>query len=570
MVKRKMYLFGLFTALAVLTTACPKQDGAPDGKDASPKAAGGGANYYGWASDEATALMKASDAEVDDVKRTEQIRQIGKLAADDIVNIPLFAKPQILVVNTAKLDGNFDFNAGQAGFAHKLKGWSVKGSKQLVFGAEQWPECLNPITSCASASWLSYTAVLPTQAQLLTLDDDNNYAASPLVTEIPTLENKGLTADPFSVTFNLNPAAKWEDGTKITGEDVKFTWEAKLKTADVYTKTGYEDIEDVVTAGDKVTIKFKKPFAAWKDLFGGGSEVVLKKAAFPDGPNLQGKMATDLAGISGNAFKLESFDENQMVLSRNDKYWGPQAKVDKLVFRKIEKSNDEVEAFRTGEIHAFFPQPTTELVDKLKAIAGSKIQAKAGTVYEGLWFNLDAFPVNDRAVREALLYGIDRQAAIDAIIKPIDPAAAINTCSFSVKNLAGGKYCGDDFSTEFSPEKAIAALEKGGWKKNVDKDDPETITSWTKKGKTLVVRLATTAGNAGREQAQLIFQRQLSAIGIELRADNSLAGVLFQTRLPARDFTVGMFAQVATPDPTVTANFSKDAISGPSAVSSTG
>ena len=27
----------------------------------------------------------------------------------------------------------------------------------IILGAEQWPQCLNPITDCASASWYLYT-----------------------------------------------------------------------------------------------------------------------------------------------------------------------------------------------------------------------------------------------------------------------------------------------------------------------------------------------------------------------------------------------------------------------------
>ncbi|MGH2689249.1 MAG: hypothetical protein ACRDKW_10655, partial [Actinomycetota bacterium] len=75
----------------------------------------------------------------------------------------------------------------------------------LIFGAEQFPKCLNPVTSCYNASWLHYIALLPTLPQLLTLDNDNSYVASPLVQEVPTVENGGVTLNPFSVTYRLNP-----------------------------------------------------------------------------------------------------------------------------------------------------------------------------------------------------------------------------------------------------------------------------------------------------------------------------------------------------------------------------
>ena len=40
----------------------------------------------------------------------------------------------------------------------------IDGDGQIVIGAEQWPECLNPITECANSSWYVWTSafkVLP-------------------------------------------------------------------------------------------------------------------------------------------------------------------------------------------------------------------------------------------------------------------------------------------------------------------------------------------------------------------------------------------------------------------------
>lgn len=429
----------------------------------------------------------------------------------------------------------------------------VTGPKQesggtLIFGAEQWPECLNVITSCANASWLNYTAANPTIPGLLTLNAANDYVASPLVKRVPSVENGGVVQSPFSVTFDLDPNAVWEDGTKITGEDIKFTWQAYLKTPDALTTEGYDKITDITITGNKVKITFSSPYAPWKTLFG----FILESKTFNGDPNVTGKMQTSY-GFAGGPFKVDSFTDSEMVLSRNEKFWGKKAFLDKVIFRKIEDSTAEVTSFKTGEIDAFFPQPTVELIDQIKAIPGGEISVKGGTVFEGLWFNLDKEPVKNREVREALLYGLNRQAAITAIVKPIDPKAVVNQCLFSVPNLADGKYCPKDFPAKQDVARAKKALEDAGWVKGAD-------GIYAKGGKRLSIKFATTAGNKGREATQQILLAQAKEIGIELVTDNSPAGVLFQTRLPARDFVMAEFAQVATPDPTITANFAKDQI----------
>ena len=421
----------------------------------------------------------------------------------------------------------------------------------LVFAAEQYPKCLNFVTSCRSASWLHYTALLPTMARFLTADADNNYKATDLITKIPTLENGLVTESPFTVTYELNPKAKWDDNTPITGEDVKFTWQAILTSSKSVIKIGYDKIEDVTTEGNKVKIAFKEPYAPWRDLFN-MTHYILKADAFAGKPDVSDAMQTSI-GFAGGPFKLESFSESEMVLVRNDNYYGKKAFLDKVIFKKIESQTSELTTFKTGEIQGFFPQPTTELVEQVKAIPGGEIGVKPGTVYEGLWFNLDKFPVNDKAVRTALLYGLDRQKAIDTIVKPVDPKATVNHCLWNVPQNAGGKWCNKDFPTKPDTAKATKALEDGGWKKGSD-------GIYAKGGQRLVVPIATTAGNVGREQFQTILQAQAKEIGIEIKADNSDATTLFQTRLPARDFVVGMFAQVASPDPTVTTNLHKDLI----------
>jgi peptide/nickel transport system substrate-binding protein len=418
----------------------------------------------------------------------------------------------------------------------------------LVFAAEQYPLCLNPITQCYNASWLHYISTLEVLPQLLIYDEDNNYKPG-IVKEIPSLDNGGVTESPFTITYEIEEDAVWEDGTPITGNDVKFTLDAIMKSAkSIFSKgVGYDKITEIKIDSSnpkKFGIVLSEESATWKELFS-GSYYVLKAAAFGGDPEISEKMQTDLAGICGNAWCLESFSESELVLVRNEKYWKKKALLDKIVFKKIEEQPAEINSFKTGEIQAFYPQPTTELVEQIKAIPGGEINVKSGTVYEGLWFNLDKAPVNEKPVREALLLGLDRQKAIDTIVKPVQEDATVNHCTLNVPGNAGGKWCPKVMPTKPDVAAANKALDDAGWVKGAD-------GIRAKAGKRLTIPLATSAGNVGREQFQTILQAQAKELGIELTADNSPATTLFQTRLPARDFTVFMAAQVAPPDPSVT------------------
>ena len=70
--------------------------------------------------------------------------------------------------------------------------------------------------------------------RLVQWTNDVQQVASDLITEVPSLDNGGITQSPFSVTYHLNDKAIWDDGTPITCDDVNFTWLAILNTTGTY------------------------------------------------------------------------------------------------------------------------------------------------------------------------------------------------------------------------------------------------------------------------------------------------------------------------------------------------
>ncbi len=46
----------------------------------------------------------------------------------------------------------------------------------ITVGAEQWPECINPVTQCANSSWMIWTIITPTMAAPWKTTNDGTYA----------------------------------------------------------------------------------------------------------------------------------------------------------------------------------------------------------------------------------------------------------------------------------------------------------------------------------------------------------------------------------------------------------
>ena len=161
----------------------------------------------------------------------------------------------------------------------------------------------------------------------MVLDLNGNFVASPLLTEAPTLDNGGITQNPFTITYHLNPNANWADGSPITSADFDFTWRAIMNTTGAYTSVSYGTIEGIDASDPKtVVVRFTEIVPDWQDLFGGVAGGILERAAFPKfaddpKPNLKDEMQSSIP-FSGGPWILKSFSLAQAVLLRNEKYYG--------------------------------------------------------------------------------------------------------------------------------------------------------------------------------------------------------------------------------------------------------
>lgn len=425
----------------------------------------------------------------------------------------------------------------------------------LILGAEQWPECLNPITQCANSSWMHWAVVEHVLPKLLTFDEEGKFIPGPALEGEPVTAGKGTSTnpnDPFSVTYKIRKEAVWDDGTPITGADVEFTWKAKLATQGVVSKVGYDSISkiDQTDEGKTVKVTFTDTFADWQDLFGGNTDFVLKKAAFTS-EDISQNLLSEIP-FSGTMWKLTSFSAEQAEFVPNPKFWIEDMKplVDKVIFRPMADTDTELNAIRAGEVFVIYPQPSPGIKDTLSD-ATLKLQFGVSVSYEGLWFNQSSLKntdsvLKDKVVREALLFGTDRQAILDQVIHNISPEVQVLNCAGWVPTV--GNWCDqDDFAdVKYDAAKVASLLEGAGWAKGSD-------GIYAKGGKRLSFTFQTVAGNTRREAIQDLLIPRWKDIGIEAVKDNSDFDTLFQTRVPQMDTEVALYIQSASPDPSVTA-----------------
>ena len=429
----------------------------------------------------------------------------------------------------------------------------------IDLGAEQFPECLNPVTACANSSWMHWAVDQYVLPKLMTLTPDGEYVPSPLLDGEPELAGEGVddSGDPFSVTYTIREEAVWDDGSPITCADVEFTWQATLNTTGTLTTTGFDKIESIAEGEDpgSCVITFTEPFAAWADIMGSSSQYVLKADAFAS-DDIANDLNTEIP-FSGGPFILESFDAagGQATFVRNEAYWDDETRPLLDGFNMVAQADTDTElnALLAGEVAAIYPQPAPGIADTLGGGETVEFQFGAGTTYEGLWFTHASLldpetELADPAVREALLFAIDREEILAEVITPNFPETELLNCGGWVPTV--GEWCDqEDFADiSFDPARVDELLTGAGFEKGAD-------GFYARDGERLSFTWQTVAGNARREAIQALVIPALAELGIEAIPDNSDADTLFQVRLPQLQTEMALYAQVASPDPSVTTIF---------------
>ncbi len=411
-------------------------------------------------------------------------------------------------------------------------------SGTLRLAAQEELYCADWIASCAGLSWGSWTLGVQTLPQAFQVTAAGDYVPGPVLAGEPVLS----VGPPMTVTYQIAPAAVWNDGVPVTSADFAYTWNQIVTGKDIYDASGYNQISAIDTSDPaRAVATFSAPYAGWRDLFSGFSYIL--PSHILEGKDRHREMKDGYA-FSAGPWQLDGGKSGwrkgrSLTLVPNPKWWGQPASIAKVVFQFIPDSAAEAQALKTRQVLAGYPQPQTGLLDQMKA-AGLTTIVGFGNAYEGLWLNESAWPLDDPAVRRALLYASDRQVIVDQIVKPSVGDSRVLQ-SFIMPTFP--KLFVPAFA-EYPPSRSkVDALMTGaGWTRGKG-------GIWEKGGRRAELEALTTAGNKNRELTLQIWQSQLQAAGFALTPRYAGADVLFGKNVPKGQFTIALYTSVGTPDP---------------------
>jgi peptide/nickel transport system substrate-binding protein len=362
---------------------------------------------------------------------------------------------------------------------------------------------------------------------------------------------KLIKRSPLTIRFTYKNSAKWSDGKAVTGKDFRATWKVYTNpNNNVISRTGWEDIRRVSGTGKRVTVVFKKLYADWESLVSSGPY----PAHVIAGKDMNQMFQNDI-NVSSGPWKFSSWQKGvQITVVKNPRFnAGPRMRLDRLVFRYILDTNARFQALKGGEGQVMEPQPQLQIADFLKD-RKFVVDRKIGFAWEHIdvQFGAQGHPaLKQRYVRQAMITGMNRGQIAQALYGTIAPGLKpVNSHMYKPFESA---YRPNWASYQFSQRGVINRLKARGCTGGPNTPSANNNDIWTcpRVGK-LSFRFGTTTGNQLRALTFEIIQRQLKSVGIELVPRFQVAGTLFGTTLPSRDWDLMMFTWVGSPATPIT------------------
>jgi len=406
------------------------------------------------------------------------------------------------------------------------------GPKQggSIVWADYEPNTLNPyIVSEAVARPCAYLA----NRGLVMIDPDGDWFPM-MAAEIPTKENGGISEDGKTITWRLLPGLKWSDGTPLTSDDIKFTWEAVSHPESTATQTqGFYLIESVETP-DELTavVHYKEFYVGWISQFGLG---ILPRHGTGDPADMGTWEWNRTVNPTNGPFILKEWMAADHLTYVRNPYWHEEGKpyLDEILYPITVDLTTQRQMLMAGENdvhHWLWLEP--EWLEKLESQPNVTVEGGPAPYWTRIQFKLsergDPRPsppakphaiLGDVRVRKAIGLALNREEI---------------TAPWGEKLLLQSMFYRGDFKCdlppyEHDPEKAKALLEEAGW---IDQDNDGVREChgcmYAEEGTPLHLAISSYAG-WGMEDYESIMADQLKQVGIDLYVENYETTVFYGT-----------------------------------------
>lgn len=338
--------------------------------------------------------------------------------------------------------------------------------------------------------------------------DDRGNSVPMLAARVPTLANRGVSADGLTITYHLRPDARWSDGAPVTAHDVVWTWQAiENPNDDVVSRHGYDDVRSIGEPdAHTAVVHLKRPFAPFVNTFFAESDqpyAVLPAHILARYPDINRIPFNAKPTVSDGPFLFEQWQHGDRVtFVGNPAFFQGAPKLHRVEVNFIANDDTAVNLLRTHAVD-YIVQPSIQLYPLLRSIPQTRIAWVNPNGYEGMELNLSHEPISDPLVRRAIAAAIDK-------------AGMAAKLTFGQAHVATGDipdwmWAFDPAlrSVPFDPALSQRLLRQAGWIPG-----PDGIVR--KAGRPMQLLLAADNQSATHRSEILLVQAALHRVGIDV------------------------------------------------------
>jgi peptide/nickel transport system substrate-binding protein len=340
-----------------------------------------------------------------------------------------------------------------------------------------------------------------------------------LATEVPTMQNGGISKDGLTITYHLRKNAKWSDGVPVTGKDVKWSWQAIMdKNNNIISNHGYDFVKSIDTPDDyTVVVHLKQKFSPFVDTFFTDSDQpypVAPAHALSKYPNINNVPFNSNPNVTDGPFKFARWVHGDHIeLTANDDFFMGKPGLRSIYIRIVPDENTTINLLRTHEIDWMF-QASINNYPLVKDIPGIKLAWVDVNGYEDVQLNVQRPYLQDVRVRQAIAYAIDKKRIVDTSTFGQERVATEDQPPFMWSYDPNVRDYPHDLQT------AKQLLQQAGW-------TPGSDGILTKNGERLTLVLVSNNSNVTRRKNSVALQAMLRQAGIDLEIKYFPGDVLF-------------------------------------------
>lgn len=355
-------------------------------------------------------------------------------------------------------------------------------------------------------------------AQALVYEPLVQYSADGKI--IPWLaESWTISPDGKEYIFKLRKDVKFSDGTPFNAVAVKKNFDAVLANSKRHDWLAFiREIKDTQVIDDN-TFKLVLKDAYYPVL----QELALIRpirflapSQFPDSGNTGEGIKKP---VGTGPWVLSEYKQGEVaVFVRNEHYWGPKPKVDKLVVKIIPDSESRVVAFEKKELNLIYGNGSISL-DAFKQLQQSgkyETQLSQPLATRVLAINSNKGATKELKVRQAIQHAVNKDAFVKGVLFGTElKADTLLAANFPYCNLGLQPY-------EYSEAKAKELLEAAGWKEVPGKEFRE------KDGQALELEVCFVSTDAIQKSVGEVLQGDFKKVGIKVKLTGEEEGAIVE------------------------------------------